>query len=302
MLDLEHMAIFAQVADSGSFTAAARLLGLPKSTVSQRIAQLEASLGVRLIVRTTRRLSLTHAGQIYHAHCRKVVEAAEAANASMSQLREAPTGTLRITVPEASGVRLFPALLAVFRDRHPGVQLDCVVTDAHLDLVAERIDVAFRTGVLADSSFVSRRLATIRRVLVASPSYLDVHGEPASAADLLRHAGLIHHPLPRWPLRVDEQVVSVEPTPTYVSNSLLQLGELAVAGAGVALLPYFMCRQQVAVGALRVLLPSAPPTTNDYWMISAGRAHQPAAVTAFMRFIDEYGLSAMLSGEASLQA
>ncbi|MFT4172119.1 MAG: LysR family transcriptional regulator [Rhodocyclaceae bacterium] len=296
MLDLEHMAIFAQVADSGSFTAAARLLGLPKSTVSQRIAQLEASLGVRLIVRTTRRLSLTHAGQIYHAECRKVVDAAEAANATMSRLREAPTGALRITVPEASGIRLFPALITAFHARHPGVRVDCVVTDAHLDLVAERIDLAFRTGVLADSSFVSRRLATIRRVLVASPAYLDEWGEPAGPSDVARHAALIHHPLPRWPLLADGALHVVAPRAVHVSNSLLQLGEMAIEGMGIALLPYFMCRTQLAAGRLRVVLPAAPPTTNEYWVISAGRAHQPAALTAFLAFVEEYGLPALLAG------
>lgn len=170
MLKLDLMAIFAHVAQSGSFTAAALQLGLPKSTVSQRVAELEERLGLRLLHRSTRKLSLTEAGRIYLEHCQAMLDEAGAADAAVSILRDAPAGVLRITAPEASGLKLMPPLLAAFKRAYPQVEVQLTVTDAHLDLVAERIDVALRTGQLRDSSFISRRIGQVRRVLVAAPS------------------------------------------------------------------------------------------------------------------------------------
>lgn len=291
------MAVFAQVAESGSFTAAAQSLGLPKSTVSQRVAELENGLGVRLMTRTTRKLHLTYAGQVYLDHCRRMMDAARAANAAMSQLRDAPAGRLRITVPEASGTRLFPVMMQVFHARYPQILVDCVVTDSELDLVKEGIDVAFRTGRLLDSSMVCRRLARIRRVLVASPAYLQQRGRPSDAGDLARHAGLIHYPIPRWPLQRGDEIVYAEPETAAYSNSLLYLLEMAQAGAGIAMLPRAMCQRELATGKLELVLPDLPPTSNDYFVITPSRDNQPAALTAFLAFVDDYGLGRRLSGE-----
>ncbi|WP_028444883.1 LysR family transcriptional regulator [Chitinimonas koreensis] len=295
MLKLDQMAVFAQVVESGSFTAAAARLGLPKSTVSQRLAELEAALGVRLLQRTTRKLSLTGAGQAYLVHCQAMLEAARAADAAVSRLRDAPAGRLRITVPEASGVRLLPELLAAFRARHPQIELDCLVTDAHLDLVADRIDLAFRTGRLHDSSHVSRRVGTVRRVLVASPGYLAREGEPGRPEELARHACLLHASAPQWLLRGEQGTVAVTPAAGYSANSLCHLLEAAAAGAGIAMLPAFLCRDELANGRLRTLLDGCPPVPNDYYAVYPSRSHLPAALLALLDFVEEWDLAARLA-------
>jgi DNA-binding transcriptional LysR family regulator len=295
-MKLDAMALFAQVAASGSFTAAAAAAGLPKSTVSARVAELEASLGVRLLHRTTRRLSLTAAGQVYLLHCQAMLDAAHAADAAISRLRDEPAGHLRLTAPEASGILLLPPLLAAFRARHPGVTVDCVITDAHLDLVAERIDLALRTGQLGDSSFVSRRVGPVRRVLVASPAYLAAHGAPQHPADLVRHQLLLHDVLPHWPLHAEGKVLHIAAAGAPLrANNLNTLRGLALAGAGIALLPWFMVRDALLDASLTLVLPAHPPTDNTYYAVYPGRSHRPAALSALLEFIDQFGLASYLA-------
>lgn len=295
-MKLDAMALFVQVAHAGSFTAAASATGLPKSTVSQRVAELETALGVRLLHRTTRRLSLSAAGQVYLTHCETMLDAAHAADAAISRLRDEPAGNLRLTAPEASGILLLPPLLAAFHARYPAVTVECVITDAHLDLVAERIDLALRTGQLGDSTFVSRRVGTVRRVLVASPTYLQRHGTPAQAADLARHQLLLHDVLPQWPLRSEGKTVQVPATGASLrANNLNTLRGLAVAGAGIGLLPWFMVRDALEAGSLQLVLPEHPPTDNSYYVVYPGRRHRPAALSALLEFIDQFDLASYLS-------
>jgi len=295
-MKLDAMALFVQVAHSGSFTAAALASGLPKSTVSQRVAELEAALGVRLLHRTTRRLSLTAAGQVYLTHCATMLDAAHAADAAISRLRDEPAGNLRLTAPEASGILLLPPLLAAFHARYPAVTVECVITDAHLDLVAERIDLALRTGQLGDSSFVSRRVGKVRRVLVAAPGYLHTHGTPAQPADLARHQLLLHEVLNEWPLRSEGRTVLIPASGAPLrANNLNTLRGLAVAGAGIALLPWFMVRDALDAGSVQLVLPEYPPTDNSYYAVYPGRSHRPAALSALLEFIDEFGLASYLS-------
>lgn len=295
-MKLDAMALFVLVAREGSFTAAARVSGLPKSTVSQRVAALESTLGMRLLHRSTRRLSLSEAGQIYLQHCQVMLDAASAADAALSRLRETPAGRLRITAPEASGTLLLPGLLAAFQQRYPAVTVACVISDAQIDLIAERIDLALRTGQLADSSFVSRQVGPVGRVLVAAPDYLAREGWPQVPADLGRHRLLLHDVLPQWPLRQEGEVVLVDASQAYLrANNLNTLRQLALAGAGIALLPRFMVREALAAGTVRQVLPANPPPDNHYYAIYPSRSHRPAALTALLAFIDEYGLAAQLA-------
>lgn len=295
-MKLDAMALFVQVAASGSFTSAASAAGLPKSTVSARVAELESTLGVRLLHRTTRRLSLTAAGQLYLSHCQTMLDAANAADAAISRLRDQPAGHLRLTAPEASGILLLPPLLAVFYARYPAVTIDCVITDSHLDLVAERIDLALRTGQLADSSFVSRRIGPVRRVLVAAPAYLAAHGVPAHPAELIRHQLLLHDVLPHWPLQCEGKVVQVAAAGAPLrANNLNTLRGLCLAGAGIALLPWFMVRADLADASLRPVLPAYPPLDNTYYAVYPGRSHRPAALSALLQFIDEFDLASQLA-------
>ena len=295
-MKLDAMALFALVAREGSFTAAARVSGLPKSTVSQRVAELENLLGVRLLHRSTRRLTLSEAGQVYLQHCQVMLDAASAADAALSRLRDAPAGTLRITAPEASGTLLLPGLLEAFQQRHPAVTVECVISDAQLDLIAERIDLALRTGQLADSSFVSRRIGPVGRVLVAAPAYLAQEGWPQAPDELAGHRLLMHGVLPQWPLQQAGDVIRVDASHARLrANNLNTLRQLAVAGAGIALLPRFMVRDALADGSLQRLLPDHPPPDNHYYAVYPSRSHRPAALTALLDFIDEYGLATQLA-------
>lgn len=295
-MQLDTMALFVLVAENSSFTATARQTGLPKSTVSQRIAQLEQSVGIRLLHRTTRKLSLTDAGQVYLTHCRKMLEAAHAADAAISRLRESPSGKLRITAPEAAGQILLPELIAGFRDRYPDVAVECVITDAYLDLVAERIDLALRTGRQTDSSYIARHISTLHRVLVASPDYLARRGQPHHHGDLMTHQLLVHSAMTSWPLQNGADTLFIDVSHASLQSSNLNyLHAMAERGMGIALLPWFLARSSLESGALVSLLPDSPPTDNDYYLLYPSRRHMPAAVTAMVDFIVDYRLTRFLS-------
>ncbi|MDK2122434.1 LysR family transcriptional regulator [Parachitinimonas caeni] len=296
LLKLDQMAIFATVVECGSFTAAATQLGLPKSTVSQRLAELEQSIDLRLLQRSTRKLSLTEAGQVYLTHCQAMLEAARTADAAISQLRDAPAGALRITSPEASGLTLIPPMLAAFRKEFPQISVHSIVTDTHLDLIGDRIDLAFRTGRLHDSSFVSRKIGQVRRVLVAAPAYLAERGQPEEPADLAQHQCLLHSSLSQWMLTSEAgSTLFTPPASNLSSNSLCHLRQAAVAGAGIAMLPAFLCRQELTSGQLQVVLRHRPPVPTDYYAIYPSRSQLSAALTALLQFIEDYGLAGRLA-------
>jgi DNA-binding transcriptional LysR family regulator len=298
MTKLDAMALFAAVVDCGSFSGAARQLGLPKSTVSQRVAELEQALSLRLLHRTTRKLSLTEAGQLYVDYCRRIVETGQAADAALSRLSGTPAGRLRLTSPEASGRVLLPQLLARFHQRHPHVTVEVILTDAQLDLVTERIDLALRAGRMTDSSFVSRRLGPVRRLLVAAPDYLQRLGEPQTPAELARHALLVHDGAAQWPLRAGTSVHTVVPTaPPHLSNNLGYLQMLALAGEGIAMLPHYLCHDDLAAGRLRIVLEAFPPQDTIYYAIYPSRRHPSAALLALLDFLAEFRFDRLLAGD-----
>lgn len=200
-VELELMGLFATVVEQGSFTGAAELLGMPKSSVSQKISRLESQLGVRLLQRTTRRLSLTPQGEVYVEQCRALLALARSANLAMARLRAAPAGRVRITAPEATGTLLLGRILAEFRALYPEVVLELTLCDEQLDLVGEGYDLALRAAPLKDSSLICRRIGQVPRHLVAAPAYLAAHGMPQQLSELGRYACLVHTSLPVWPLQ-----------------------------------------------------------------------------------------------------
>ncbi|MCB9553009.1 MAG: LysR family transcriptional regulator [Myxococcales bacterium] len=198
---LDDMQVFAKVVEAGSFTGAGRLLGLPKSTVSRRLAELEAGLGVRLLERTTRRLRLTEVGETYHAACLRVMAEAEAAQQAVMETRRAPHGVLRITAPQVFGEAFLTPVIATFLAQWPAVEVDVVLTDQVLDLVAHRIDLAIRAGQMPDSSFIARKLGSADSICCASPAYLEARGAPRAPTDLEGHDCLmlrLGSQKPRW--------------------------------------------------------------------------------------------------------
>ncbi|MBQ4680755.1 LysR family transcriptional regulator [Aeromonas dhakensis] len=277
------MGLFATVVEQGSFTGAAELLGMPKSSVSQKISRLESQLGVRLLQRTTRRLSLTPQGEVYVEQCRALLALARSANLAMARLRAAPAGRVRITAPEATGTLLLGRILAEFRALYPEVVLELTLCDEQLDLVGEGYDLALRAAPLKDSSLICRRIGQVPRHLVAAPAYLAAYGMPQQLSELGRYACLVHTSLPVWPL----QEGGWRPQGACISNSLLALRELAINEGGIALLPHHVCEGDLASGRLQKVLPELAVPPNPFYLIYPSREHLAPALRSLMDFVAE---------------
>ncbi|MER8949831.1 LysR substrate-binding domain-containing protein [Mesorhizobium sp. M0809] len=248
------MILLAEVAETGSFTRAGERIGMPKSTVSQRIAQLEARLGLRLLNRSTRHVSLTGSGQVYLEYCRRVRAEVSAANMAMTNLKEQPVGTLKITCPEVTATYFMPTFLHGFTRQFPRISVELIATNRHLDIIRERVDFAFRVGRTIGQDLIVRRVSSIKRVLVAAPAYLAAGSPLREPTDLLHRRCLVHDAQPEWVFSSDDTPIVLRPPPAATSDSMGFLLQSCIAGGGVALLPAYVCQPSVAVGRLVELL------------------------------------------------
>ncbi len=256
-MDLNEAAVFVKVVQVGSFSGAARWLGLPTSTVSSRVARLERRLGVTLLQRTTRRLHLTEAGSLYYEHAAAGLAHMVDAEAAVSESAGAPSGLLRVTAPADIGDRILAEIVAGMRRRHPKVRIDMVLMDRYVDLVAEGFDAAIRAGNLKDSTLVARSAGVARWVPFASPAYLR-SGPPLETPQALRHHCCLQFaPLGKeaWTLLGQDGSVVVPMSQQVMLNDVRVVRSLAVAGEGVALLPLYLCREECAKGELVQVLP-----------------------------------------------
>lgn len=290
MESLDDMILLAEVAEAGSFTVGGSRLGIPKSTASQRIAQLEGRLGLRLLNRSTRQVTLTTAGQVYLDYCRRVRDEVAAATAAMGHLKAEPTGRLRITCPEITASHFMPGFLRDFAKSYPGISIELIATNRPLDLLQHRIDFAFRVGSAQSQDMILRRISTIRRMLVAAPVYLAEAPSLSAPSDLERHRCLVHDSQPEWVLTAETRV-AVRPVPSLRSDSLGFLLESARLGAGVALLPAYICRDGLRSGALVPVLPGWTPNAYDMTMIFPGRDNLSSAQRAFRDHVGKYDFS-----------
>ncbi|HTM22674.1 MAG TPA: LysR family transcriptional regulator [Kofleriaceae bacterium] len=244
-MDLNELAIFVAVVQAKSFTAAARQLGLPKSTVSTKVSRLEERLGVRLLQRTTRSLGLTDAGAAFYERCSRIIADVDEAERQLGQMQSQPRGLLRVTAPADITATYLGAPLAEFIQHNPEVSVDVVATDRVVDLVNENFDVAVRAGRLAPSTLIARPLAPVTARLYASPAYLDAHGRPRAPRDLARHACLIFtSPVDpaAWKLHgPGGKTETVQVHGPLQVNSPDAVRDAAIAGLGIALLPVFAC-------------------------------------------------------------
>lgn len=302
MQDLNDMAYFAEVVERGGFSAAARALGLPKSRLSRRVAELEARLGVRLLQRTTRKLSLTEAGELYHRHCQAMREAADAAGEAIAQVQSEPRGTVRLSCPVSLAQDVIGALLPQFMARHPLVRVEMQVTNRVVDLVQEGLDVALRVrSTLQDSgSLVVKRLGQSNGVLVASPALLAQHGTPATPEALTRLPSLAMSAQdgrsPMSLLGPDGRRLELQLQPVYVADDLLTLRSAALAGTGMALLPDFMVRAALADGRLQQVLPGWAPPPGVVHAVFPSRRGLAPAVRRLLDFLGEHVTDASLQG------
>lgn len=258
VLDLRDLQLFARIADLGSISAAARALDVPKSSTSRALARLEEGLGVRLLQRSTRRLTLTEEGRLLRAHAGRILETVEDATSALGTRRREVTGLLRVSAPYTLGrALLVPLLPGLMRD-HPGLRVELELSGRRVDLIAEGVDLALRTGTLTDSGLVARRLAVIEPKLYASPNHLERHGAPADPDALADHPLLdVARPqgLRRWAMRDPSGERVVEVSPVLVVNDPGALRDVVLADAGIAWLPPFVAADDVAQGRLRAVLP-----------------------------------------------
>lgn len=285
---LDAMQAFVKVVALGSFAEAGRALGLTRSAVSKAVMELEHVLGARLLDRTTRRVSATEAGRAYYERCVAILSAVEETEAEVSSLHDEPRGVLRVNAPMSFGMLYLGKAVADFMARYPAIKVELVLNDRFIDPLAEAVDVTVRIGALGDSSLIARKLAPVRRVLAASPDYLDKVGRPAEPDDLLTHRCLAYgqsSQVQRWELlrRNDKGHERVVPISSVLcSNNGDVLRAAALAGQGVTKLPTFIVGPDIARGALEVVLSDWTPTALDMVALYAPNPYLAAKTRAFI--------------------
>lgn len=257
--DLEAWAIFATVAEHGSFSRAARALGMSDPTVSKAIGRLEARLGLTLIARTSRRIVLTDAGRAALARASRILHEGEAAEDEAGEQSKSPRGRVRISAPLSFGIAYLGATLPAFLQAYPEITVDFALSDRKVDLVAEGFDLALRIASLDDSSLLSRRLCTVRLLLVGAPDYLDRHGTPTHPAELARHCALAYtggtsRGVWRFTHPTFGQETVEPPVRVWTDNADL-LNPALVAGQGLAIQPEFLVWRELQGGKLAVVMP-----------------------------------------------
>jgi DNA-binding transcriptional LysR family regulator len=286
----QEMKVFAAVVDAGSFTGAARALDMSKAAVSRYVAELEERLGLRLLHRTTRKLSPTTEGEIFHARCRELLDNLDQAEAEITSRSGEASGLLKANVPLTFGLMhlapLWPALLA----RHPGLALDVTLSDRVADLVEEGYDLAVRIGQLPASSLISRRLASTRLVLCASPAYLQARGEPAHLRELAAH-DVISYSLfasgENWTFTGPEGEVTVKVSPRMRTNSGDTCRAAALQHQGVILQPSFMVGADLAQGTLTEILPAYRSIELGIYAVYPSRKFLAPKVRVLIDFLVE---------------
>ncbi len=296
---LAAMQVFVAVVDGGSQVAAAEQLGLSRPVVSRHLAALEDWAGARLMHRTTRRLSLTPAGEQTLARCRDILALSEDLRRSVAAPEGTPQGLLRVTVSTSFAQAQLAGLITRFVQLHPAVSVDLVVLDRAVNLVDERIDLALRISNDLDPNLIARRLTVCRSVVCAAPAYLQRHGMPAQPDDLARHNCLTHTYAGKslWHFERDGVPLAVAVAGNISANEATALLQAACAGAGIAMLPTYLAAPLLRAGSLVALLPGVAPRPLQLHAVYASRRHMSPALRALLDF-----LAAQLGPEPSWDA
>lgn len=288
---LEAMSLFVRVAELQSFTAAALSLGLPKSSASQAVSQLEAHLKVQLLYRTTRKVQLTHDGQAYYERCREVLAELDELDSMFSHTGDL-TGALRVDMPVSMARNFLVPRLPEFLNRHPGLEIELSCTDRRVDVVAEGFDCVIRVGALSDSTLMARPLGLMRMGNYASPDYLARHGEPKTLDDLKDHH-LIHYALtlgskPFGFEYLEDGIYKTVDMPGRITvNNTEAFSAAALAGLGILQSPRTGNRYHVAEGRLVEILPQYEAEPLPVSLVYPRRRHQARRVRAFMDWLSE---------------
>lgn len=283
-----EMNAFVRVIERGSFAAAAADLGITPSALSKLVTRIEDRLGVSLLTRTTRRLALTAEGEVFVARSRDILASIEAAEAEVTAASRLPRGHLRVSVGTAIAKQILGPALPVFLTRYPDITVELHVSDRQIDLVAEQVDVAIRSGALGDSSLVARKIAEATRVICASPIYLKQHGSPRVPGDLLQH-NCLTLPGPawsHWPFHTHEGINRLAVSGTFTTDNADLLLDMAVAGLGIARLADFMVARAIRQGTLVPLLAdSQMPEAFPIHALTVPGRHRAPRIRAFIDFM-----------------
>jgi len=286
----QEMRTFVAVVDAGSFVRAAEALDLSKTAVSRLVGELEARLGVRLLHRTTRRLSLTREGEVFHERCKELLGHLDEAEAEITAHAGEAVGQLRINVPVTFGLLHLAPLWPAFMALHPKVVLDVTLSDRLVDLVDEGYDLAVRIARLPSSSLVSRRLASTRLVLCASPDYLRLHGTPSHPSELSRHAVVSYTLMAmgeHWEFEGPDGPAGVKVLPVMRSNSGDTCCAAALRHRGIVLQPSFLVGAHLKSGALVEVLPQYRSTELGVYAVYPSRKHLTPKVRVLVDFLVE---------------
>ncbi len=291
MNNLTGMMVFAQVVQSGSFSKAAEALGMSKSSVSKKVSFLEDRLGVRLLNRTTRKLSLTEVGHVFFERCERIMNEAQEAELAITRLQDEPRGLLKMSAPVSFGILHLGKPLAEFMGRHEDVQVDISLNDRFVDIVDEGFDMAIRIGRLPDSSLIAKKIGSTRLMATASPSYWEKHGKPEHPRDLAGHECLIYT-LARnnfsWVYMEDGKQHSVDLSGSLKANNGNIINDMAVAGGGISLSPAFIVGNKIAEGKLEAVLEDYEIEPINIYAVYPHNRHLSAKVRLFVDFLKDW--------------
>lgn len=283
--------VFCAVVQHGSFAAAARNLRLSNAAVSKNVNELETHLGARLLTRTTRRMSLTEAGEYYYEDVSRVLRELDEADAAVSEMTGAPRGRLRVSVPMSFGLQHLASIVPEFLERYPDVTVDLEMSDAAVDLVGNHFDVAIRGhGALPDSSLVARKLKSLRRVICGAPAYFERHGLPQNPRDLRAHRCLIYtlsNAPDAWTLARNGRKLEVPVRGPYRVNNSLAIREALLAGVGIALIPRIYVEQALADGRLLAVLEAWCPEEQWIYALYPSGRFTTKRVKVFVDFLTD---------------
>ncbi|MBI4005420.1 MAG: LysR family transcriptional regulator [Gammaproteobacteria bacterium] len=287
---LTSMKVFATVARLGSFSAAAEELGISKAMASKHLNHLENSLGIRLLNRTTRHLSLTEVGMAYRERINSILVDIEDTELAVTRLHSEPRGTLRIMAPPSFGSFHLARTITAYKDKYPNVMIEMILADRTPDLIEEGLDMAIHVGEMNDTSLIARKLTSTRRVVCGSPKYLQLKGIPEVPADLKNHNCLTfshHSSFTEWKFKINGTETTVHTTGNLKSNVADPLRIAAIEGCGLVQLPTYMLGLDIQSGQLRPVLEKYEPVELPIYAIYAHRKHLSTKLRTFVDFIYE---------------
>lgn len=290
-MDLNDWLMFAQIVEIGGLSAAGRLLGVPKSTLSRRLTRLEDDFGSRLVIRRGRTFELTEAGRLFYQEARRLTEQVANSTERLSEGSQQEGGSLRMTAPKTPGGYFLGTWLAEFLQLHPNIRIELDLTDHMVNLYEQGYDLALRVGPLADSALIARRLGTSERILVAAPDYLNQYAQPESPTELSQHQcisfGEQRSGRSSWVLTHGTQSLQVNFYSALRCDDMATTMRIAQAGAGITLIPAFVCRESLESGTLQRVLPQWAGPAAEFHLVYTERELMPNRVRLLIDFLTE---------------